>query len=1565
LGILKPYAVYSTGNLTDNNNKHMNGFVATSGSYSGTNAVDDTIGNTSTLSQLYDQLSILKNNITNSTNQLELDPIYNNMVISSGNYGSSHFQLTDGYSIILSGTENDQIVITISGNLTIESNSQFILDGIKAENVIWNVNGNVYLNSNCTFMGIILSSGSVVIEQNVKGVLSVLSLDILTIENSSALVAQIEMRRPTNLIKNSIFNINTSLGICPPNALGLINNSTSSSWAKDWRDPVLGGSPDFYHMCVQPTGSNLYNGIPLNFNGNQNGINYSVSYAGIITYLAGGYTEYIQNKLYSKLENGKTYLLEIKVSLADKSTRTTSDIGAYFSSSAISQNSSTNGYYLAYTPQIKNYCALVDFNTWYTIQEYYTATGDEEYITIGRFNDGNMIAPKIVTSASPHPNPVAVFYIGEVNLTEVIGTPPPLNPATHITANAGPNKTKCNLTEPVMIGSPLSTTCLPEATFSWEPSTGLSAANIPQPMASPNVTTIYTLTVTSGIYVTTSKVTVYVIPEIVLGAEINPEIQYVPSGISTQINTRFNVTGGVNTYTYNWLPFQNSPISAINNLNILNPNILISTPGSYSYSLEVFSGLCYTVYNRKFIVLGPPSTPNFYLSSGPCANGTTNNLHVSNPKDPLYYTYTWDFGNGITATGPSIQKNLEGGFYTVKLTVTDIWGRSANKIEMLEIPPSFSNYNLNCCSEDNNLYVNGSDVDLIISENTDFSSYYKNYKKSIIIKSPYTLTISNSTLQFGIKGKIIIEQGATLNITNSTLRGIESCGTMWEGIEVWGQENETQSPGYQGKLIISGSSQINDAHKAIFVGKRNTCYDFVQPTCPPNDPEFESGYGGGIINIQNATFNRNAIDIQFAPYSPITTQSINPMIIKGNTFAGGTLLDPRYNNTTNNITTFPNSNNPYYASANIAGKTSRHIKLYAVKNNLDFQDNIFDNAVFGIDAVDAQFNVTKNVANAGNVFKNMDYGIYISNTVVSTQYPHTIMENNFNKLGVAIQLESGRYDVIKKNTFGLTNLLSTQSDNPLGIYFSNSAAFNITDNNFYRIGTAIQVNASGATGGWIDSDPQGNIFTRCTYGVKTTGNNSNLQIRCDKFINSEPTEYINRNWSISGNLANQGSIGDTKSPAGNEFYPDVRKHIYSIATFTYNRHKWGLLGNSDATVIPDIASGSSGLTIYNTGFVKTNYSCTTEEPCNPCDRPIEVNTSQKLQLENSYEEMLMDLDNNNTSLLLAEINNFNLNSEQLKNLLIANSPLSDLVMAALLENYNRLTQAHFIQVMGLNLPMSDELWPSMQYLLPSFTSSNAEDILNKQMSINSAQTLTSLEREYVDVINERQQLIAQAVKLEVDTNEAKAMARLMTEEVENKQMAIGTYLVKGNTSAAQNYIASVNSYDSDDLDWTELQSISLSLKLLGKSWFDIDSSQQSIIRRIALGNGKSAGNAQAILHLVYNEVFPLVTESSMSSLSRTMLKKINIKDFDVDNRLLVIYPNPTAQVLNIPYKLNEDKGIIEVRNIIGNLIESVIAEKGYNLKTLNLNTYPNGIYFLTLKDSTGKTISTQKFSVQH
>lgn len=80
---------------------------------------------------------------------------------------------------------------------------------------------------------------------------------------------------------------------------------------------------------------------------------------------------------------------------------------------------------------------------------------------------------------------------------------------------------------------------------------------------------------------------------------------------------------------------------------------------------------------------------------------------------------------------------------------------------------------------------------------------------------------------------------------------------------------------------------------------------------------------------------------------------------------------------------------------------------------------------------------------------------------------------------------------------------------------------------------------------------------------------------------------------------------------------------------------------------------------------------------------------------------------------------------------------------------------------------------------------------------------------------------------------------------------------------------------------------------------------------------------------------------------------------------MLAYPNPSSSIINIPYKMTDKHGSMEIRGILGNLVETKSTDKGYNLITIDASYYANGIYFITLKDATGKTIASQKISIQH
>ena len=126
-------------------------------------------------------------------------------------------------------------------------------------------------------------------------------------------------------------------------------------------------------------------------------------YAGIITYQNdktsgfslknmtvvetegyGKYSEYITTKLDASLTAGKSYKFTYYVSLAENSGYAVSGFGAHFSKDAMKQKSNA---YIMTTPQVITSNVVDSKSNWTEISGTFTATGGEQYVTIGVFNE--------------------------------------------------------------------------------------------------------------------------------------------------------------------------------------------------------------------------------------------------------------------------------------------------------------------------------------------------------------------------------------------------------------------------------------------------------------------------------------------------------------------------------------------------------------------------------------------------------------------------------------------------------------------------------------------------------------------------------------------------------------------------------------------------------------------------------------------------------------------------------------------------------------------------------------------------------------------------------------------------------------------------------------------------------------------------------------------------------------------------------------------------------------------------------------------------------------------------
>lgn len=121
----------------------------------------------------------------------------------------------------------------------------------------------------------------------------------------------------------------------------------------------------------------------------------------------------------------------------------------------------------------------------------------------------------------------------------------------------------------------------------------------------------------------------------------------------------------------------------------------------------------------------------------------------------------------------------------------------------------------------------------------------------VIVEPGVVLTI-NSNVYFGQSSSLIIKQSSKVILNNSTLTSVDM--KKWQGIQVWGNINETQTEQYQGKIEMYNST-ISNAHEAVQLWK----------------PE-DYSKTGGMIYSENSTFLNNRRAVSFLSFENLHPQ---------------------------------------------------------------------------------------------------------------------------------------------------------------------------------------------------------------------------------------------------------------------------------------------------------------------------------------------------------------------------------------------------------------------------------------------------------------------------------------------------------------------------------------------------------------------------------------------------------------------------------------------------------------------------------------------------------------------
>ncbi len=275
-----------------------------------------------------------------------------------------------------------------------------------------------------------------------------------------------------------------------------------------------------------------------------------------------------------------------------------------------------------------------------------TATGGTGNLSVQWFPATGLSNPFIANPiANPTTNTRYYMLVTDVNgcisdtdSVFVLITPLPI-------VDAGPDTFICNNSSN---GVPLNATvtnAFPGEVFSytWTPSAGLSNPNIPNPIANPTVTTIYTVTVTSintgcSSELTTldslATVVVNVLPEVRANAGVDKTIC---EGQGTLIGDL--PSGGGPDYQYLW-----SPAIGLSNPTIRNPFANPTT--TTTYSLTVFSNTCASQPDEVTVtVINTPTEINL-IDFTICPGDSL--LLDPDVQTSLPYTVRWSPGNFVS-----------------------------------------------------------------------------------------------------------------------------------------------------------------------------------------------------------------------------------------------------------------------------------------------------------------------------------------------------------------------------------------------------------------------------------------------------------------------------------------------------------------------------------------------------------------------------------------------------------------------------------------------------------------------------------------------------------------------------------------------------------------------------------------------------------------------------------------------------------------------------------------------------------------------------------------------------
>lgn len=851
-----------------------------------------------------------------------------------------------------------------------------------------------------------------------------------------------------------------------------------------------------------------------------------------------------------------------------------------------------------------------------------------------------------------------------------------------------------------------------------------------------------------------------------------------------------------------------------------------------------------------------------------------------------------------------------------------------------------------------------SEYPTIINSDETWDFVYRHYG-DIIIKSGNELTIT-CKLIMPPQSKIIVEPQGKLTIDGGIITN--TCGDLWQGIEVWGNPEESQhTPLYHGMVHIKNGGKIENAVIGVRAGSSDT-----------------PGKGGGIILATDAEFVNNGICVMYDPYA-----FTNSGLFTNCTFRrSGALIGQ--------------------ADLGVFSLVKLNDVHYVKFENCSFiNDTDTDHVGCGIESFNSIFRVLEECTNySGNEctdwdnssFTNLNYGIYATaaNATDFAYIKYTDFMDNYK--GVYLGGMTGA--LVMDCNFEVNTPFVT--DGGYGLYLDNCTGYTIEENTFVhsgepRMGVGLIVNNSGGA----PNEIYRNWFTGLQQGVSAQEINRNfnaippqgLQILCCEFEDCDADILVPRStlrqWGIApGQGANStnplymaGNLFDIHSQTPDGDFDDINNEGAHL-TYYYPI-------NSDNDAVEPIDYTTSSVTVVpktiHGGWTFT-AGCPPTQTGGGGGSESEMSESlmETQQMIDSTEQVYtMLVDGGNTESLYNEVyNSASPQTMQIYNELMGKSPyLSDTVVGAAIEKIDVIPGAMLRDIMVANphTAKSDNLLEKVDSRFDPLPDYMKAQILAGRSLISLKEEMeTNLARYHLQKARLINGLIHHYLNADLPFGNDSVINLLQTDsELASKYRLAMKHIETGNTTQALsvlNALPAQYNLQGQQLamhqEMVDFCSLAIETAAQEGGWQQATEAQILQLHTLlqsATPVSAYARNALLTLgELSYSEPV-IVPDLLKSSQAETAYKELMASKAPP---MIEVHPNPAKDFVIVGWTLDREQaaGSIAIRRITGELKSSFTLSTPADKQTIDTRGWSSGAYVITLTVN-GKVMESAKFTL--